>query len=140
MGVIDKEVALQLALDKELDLVLINPQAEPPIAKIVSWSKFKYEQSKKIKGSKSKGQEVKEMWFKPFIDTGDLEHKVERVKEFLAKGHKVKLTIRSKGYTPQDKMSNRMKEILEALAEVAEPESPPKVEGRNMIVFVKSKK
>ncbi len=140
LGVLDNATAQELARQKELDLILINPQAVPPIAKITSWSKFKYELSKKHKGNKPKGQEIKEMWFKPFIETGDLEHKVERVKEFIAKGHKVKLTIRARGYVPQEKMYDRINEILTALAETAEPESNPKMEGRNMIVFVKGKK
>lgn len=139
LGVLDKAAALSLARQKELDLILINPQADPPIAKIISWSKFKYEQSKK-KSAQSKTKEVKEMWFKPFIEKADLEHKVKRVAEFLKEGHKVKLTIRAKWGSDQNKLREVVNTILEQLAEDGEAEAPPKFEGRNLSVFVRAKK
>lgn len=138
LGVLKTQDALSMARSKELDLVLINPKSEPPIARIISWSKFKYDMSKKKKGAKA--AEQKEMWFKPNIDRGDMMHKVKKVEDFLDKGHKVKISLRSIRGTTRDKMQDTMTEILEALAENAEPESPPKFEGRNMGVIVKAKK
>ncbi|MBL8015016.1 MAG: translation initiation factor IF-3 [Candidatus Doudnabacteria bacterium] len=141
LGVLDKQTALNKARELESDLVLINPQATPPVAKIIAWSKFKYEQSKKKKKAmKNKGSEVKEMWFKPFIELGDMEHKVGRIKEFLEKGNKVKITIRAgRGPINREKMSATLEKVLEMLNSVAEAEGDRKQEGRNVIVFVKHK-
>jgi translation initiation factor IF-3 len=124
-----------------MDLVL-SPTGDPPVAKIVDWSKFLYNQKKKQKAAhkSSKAQEMKEMWFKPFIDEGDMMHKLGRVQEFLNKGHKVKLTVRYKRGASWDKMKEVMTRLLEAVSEYAEAEAPPKSEGRNTSVFLKSKK
>jgi len=138
LGVLSNASALKMAKELDLDLVLINPKSDPPTAKIVSWSKFKYDLSKKKKGAKAADQ--KEMWFKPNIDIGDLMHKVKKVEDFLGKGHKVKISLRSKRGATRDKMQSTMKQIVEALSEVSEPESPPKFEGRNMGVILKAKK
>lgn len=139
LGVLDKETALAKAREAGLDLVLINPQADPPVAKIVSWSKFKYEQTKKRKSQKANKSEVKEMWFKPFIEDGDLQHKVEQIKEFLKKGNKVKVTVRAKGRSPRDKMQEVMNKVIELLAESGEPEGMNKFEGRNIATYIKPK-
>ncbi|MCA9378876.1 translation initiation factor IF-3 [Candidatus Dojkabacteria bacterium] len=139
LGVLDKETALAKAREAGLDLVLINPQADPPVAKIVSWSKFKYEQTKKRKSQKANKSEVKEMWFKPFIEDGDLQHKLEQIKEFLKKGNKVKVTVRAKGRSPRDKMQEVMNKVIEQLAEVGEPEGLNKFEGRNIATYIKPK-
>lgn len=84
LGVISKEEALRIARDRDQDLILVNPNIEPPLAKIMPWSKFKYEQSKKQKVNKA--SETKEMWFKPFMEAGDIEYRVRRIEEFLNKG------------------------------------------------------
>lgn len=139
LGLMDKEAALAKAREAGLDLVLINPQSDPPVAKIVSWSKFKYEQTKKRKSQKANKSEVKEMWFKPFIEDSDLQHKVERVAEFLKKGSKVKITVRAKGRSPRDKMEEVMKKVIELLAEAGEPEGNNKFEGRNIATYIKPK-
>ncbi len=140
LGVLSKDIALQKAREAGEDLVLINPQADPPVAKIITWTKFKYEQSKKRKGQSTKGGEVKEMWFKPFIDDGDLLHKIERIKEFLQKGNKVKVTVRAKYDSDRGKMFAVMDRVKTELDSVAEAESDAKSEGRNLIMFVRAKK
>lgn len=132
--------ALRLARQKEMDLVLINPSGEPPVAKIIDWSKFKYEVSKKKRQTKSKSVEVKEMWFKPFIESGDIEHKIAKVISFLQKGDKVKLTVRPRGRVPREKVREALNKVLSGLQEVAETESEPKQEGNNLSVVVKQKK
>lgn len=141
LGVLTRQEAINAAYERESDLVLINPGATPPVAKIIPWSKFKYEQSKKKrKAGKSKGGEVKEMWFKPFIELGDMQHKVDRISEFVSKGNKVKITIRAnRGPLNRERMQETLEKVLEMLNSVAEVDGDKKQEGRNLIVFVKHK-
>ncbi len=139
LGVLDKQKALTIAREKELDLVLINPQSDPPIARIISWSKFKYDLSKK-KSAKTKSKDMKEMWFKPFIDKGDMDHKVSKIINFLKKGHQVKITIRTKRGSTRVKQMDVLKQVLEQLTEEADMEGAPKPEGRYYSVIVKPKK
>ena len=106
----------------------------------MSWNKFKYEQEKKKKDSKGKSIDQKEMWFKTFIGENDLEHKLKKVREFIAKKHPVKLTIRGQGRVTPALMSNLMHKILLKLEEVAEADSQPKAQGRNISVIVKPRK
>lgn len=142
LGVISRDVALEEARKRDLDLVLINPQAKPPVAKIVSWSKFKYDLSKKKKSQKSKTSSTKGMWIKPFIEEGDLNHKLGRVEDFLSKGDKVKLEIRpARGrYADRERMQSVADNIIERMSEFGELEGPPKREGRNLSLYIKPKK
>jgi len=136
----DTKEAVKMALDKELDLIEVSPNSRPPVAKIMSWSKFKYEQEKKRKESKRKSIEQKEMWFKVFIDKGDLEHKLKVVREFLSKKHPVKLTIKSKGRINKEQMTNLMTNILNELSDIIKYDDIPRFEGKNYIVVVRSNK
>lgn len=132
---------MRIAEDRDLDLIEISPKANPPIAKIMSWSKFKYELTKKRKeNKKNKGAEQKEMWFKAFIDDGDLGHKLKRVEEFLKKKHPVKIQIRATGRTNYEHMQSLMTKILERLSEKAESDGISKREGRNLSIIIKPKK
>ena len=110
------------------------------MAKILSWSKFKYQQEKKKKENKSKSVEMKEMWFKVFIDKGDLEHKLKKVREFLARKHPVKLSIRGRGRVTRDKFETLMKRIVSELENEAAAEETPKFDGRNMTVIIRAAK
>ncbi len=125
-----------------MDLIEIAAQAQPPVCKIITWSKFKYEYSKKKKSSKQHTTELKEMWFKPLTDIGDLMHKIKRVKEFLDEKHKVKLTVKPGRDRRLDKSYyfDQLKKVLEELKDVADIETPPKEEGRNVYAIVKSSK
>ena len=119
-------------------MVEVSPQANPPVAKILEWSKFKYQLEKKLKESKSKRVDQKEMWFKAYIDTGDLKHKVKKVTEFLAKKHPVKLTIRAKGRTDRSNMETLINKILVELeGYIEEVVDKPKFEGRNLSIIVR---
>lgn len=119
-------------------MVEVSPQANPPVAKILEWSKFKYQLEKKMKESKSKRVDQKEMWFKAYIDTGDLKHKVKKVTEFLAKKHPVKLTIRAKGRTDRSNMETLINKILVELeGYIEEVVDKPKFEGRNLSIIVR---
>lgn len=137
----DKFEALKIAQERELDLIEISPKANPPVAKIMSWSKFKYEQGKKQKEQhKNKAAEMKEMWFKAFIEEGDLQHKLKKVEEFLAKKHPVKLTIRAKGRVTREHMNGLIKRILEILADKCEVDGNIRYDRFNISVIVRPKK
>lgn len=138
IGVISRDEALRMAREAELDLILVAPNANPPVAKIYSWSKFKYQQEKKKKDNKGKSAEQKEIWFNIFIGQGDLEHKITLVKEFLDKKHPVKLTIRAKGritYLQEKQLLDKIIGMLEG--EIEEVAETPKQEGRNMTLIVR---
>lgn len=126
-----------MAREKDLDLVEISPNANPPVAKIISWSKFKYELSKKKKESKGKSIEQKEMWFSATIEKGDLDHKLGRIKEFLSKKHPVKITIKTRGRTPRERILEVMNRIIEELKDSIQYDNNAKFEGRNYIAIVR---
>lgn len=94
-----KEDALKLAYDQGLDLVLVAPNINPPVAKIMDWGKYRYELLKKEQQQKKlqKSAELKEIRLRPKTDQHDLDIKLEKIKEFLAKGHKVKIVMVFKG-------------------------------------------
>ena len=91
--------ALQMAIDADMDLVEINANNIPPIAKIMNYGKYKYEQKKKISEARKnqKTNELKEVWIKPFIEENDLKIKMKKVFEFLNEGDKVKISVMTKG-------------------------------------------
>lgn len=135
--------ALTIAREREMDLIEIAPQAQPPVCKVTSWSKFKYEYSKKQKSVKQNTSQLKEMWFKPLTGPGDLEHKVKKIKDFLAEKHKVKMTVKP------GRMGNRLNKqlffdllnkVLEELKDFSEVETAPKLEGKNVYAIIKSAK
>lgn len=142
LGEMNTKDAIEIAREADLDLIEISPKANPPVAKIMAWSKYKYEITKKKKeAKKNKSAEQKEMWFKAFIDEGDLDHKLKKVTEFLAKRHPVKIQIRPVGRTPNDQMLDLIRRILEKLEGKFEPnEESPKREGRNFSLILRPKK
>ena len=142
LGMMTPSAALALAREKELDLIEVAPQAKPPVCKIMDWSKFKYEYSKKNKGSKNTGTELKEMWFKPMMADGDMAYRLDKIRGFLEKKNKVKITVKPGRDRRLDKSFyfEQVKKVLTALDEVAEVETQPKVEGRNVYAIIKSKK
>ncbi|MDR0967445.1 MAG: translation initiation factor IF-3 [Rickettsiales bacterium] len=99
LGVMVTSQALQMALDAQMDLVEINANSVPPIAKIMDYGKFKYDQKKKAAEAKKhqKTNEMKEVWVKPFIEDNDLNIKMKKVFEFLSDGDKVKISVMTKG-------------------------------------------
>jgi len=97
LGIVTIEEALRIAASKNLDLVEVAPLADPPVCKILDYSHYKYELSKKLKQRK-KEKELKIIRIKPFIENRDLEIKVNHIREFLEKGHKVRVEIVCEGY------------------------------------------
>ncbi len=99
MGVMPTAQALQMAMDAGMDLVELNANSVPPVAKIMDFGKYKYEQKKRASEAKKKQKitEMKEVWIKPFIEENDLQIKLRKVLEFLDDGDKVKISVMTKG-------------------------------------------
>lgn len=140
LGLFGVRDALRIASDQGLDLVEIAPNADPPVCKVLDYSKFKYEQDRKAKVAR-KNQvkvEIKEMKFRPKIDTGDYETKKSHVMRFLKKGARVKITIMFRGREMAHPEQGRI--VLDRLAEDLRPfatvEQAPLMEGRNMHMTV----
>ncbi len=138
LGELAKFDAVRIAKERELDLVLVSPNAATPVARIVDFSKFKYEKSKKLRKNKGKTLETKEWWFKPTIEDRDLKLKLEKVKKFVDKGGSAKLTVKYIPRTPPDAIPNTMKRLLVLAQEFVKPVSEVMREGRNQSILVKS--
>jgi|GEM_PF-808658 len=137
LGEMSKLAAIQLAKEKNLDLVELSPGATPPVAKIISWSKFKYDQDKKKKANKNSSQEQKEIWFKAFIGDGDIDHKLKRALEFIDKKHTVKLTVKQRGRRVNDEMIiSLMKRLTEKCAEFAKIIQESKKNGNQYSMII----
>jgi len=140
VGVITLMDALAKAEQAGLDLVEISPTSEPPVCKIVDYGKFRYQQTKKEKEQKKSQHQIKikEIKLKPNTSEHDLQTKIKHVREFIAKGYKVRLTCMFRGREMQhpqfgEKAVNR---ICEELSDAATPESPAKMLGRNLSVVL----
>lgn len=137
LGVTQTAVALQQAEELNMDLVLISNQ-EPPVAKIMDYTKFMFEQKKKQKEAKKKQATVtlKEIRLSPVIDKNDFDTKLRQAIKFLEKGDKVKVSIRFKGrmITHQDVGRQVMNDFIEATKEVAVVEQRAKMDGRQMFL------
>jgi translation initiation factor IF-3 len=139
-GVYALEDALRMAKEQNLDLVEISPKAEPPVCRIVDYSKFKYELKKKQREIKAKTQKVvtKEIRFGPNTDDHDFEFKVKHAKSFLEGGAKVKAYVHFVGRTIVFKERGEvlLLKFAQALEEVAKVEQLPKLEGKRMFLFL----
>lgn len=141
LGILSTPVAIENAKSKDLDLILVSPNANPPVAKILSWSKFKYQQEKRKKDNKGKALQQKEVWFNTFIGQGDLDHKIAMVLEFLQRKHSVKLTIRAKGRVTYLQEKQILDRIIGILGDnIEEIEESPKHEGRHITLIVRPSK
>jgi len=136
LGLFGVRDALRIAEEQNMDLVEIAPNAEPPVCKVMDYSKYKYDQARKAKQARKNQAkiEVKEMKFRPKIDKGDYETKKNHVLRFLKKGARVKVTIMFRGREMAHPEQGLM--VLEKLADELKPfatvDSQPKMEGRNM--------
>ncbi|MCT4619629.1 MAG: translation initiation factor IF-3 [Marinisporobacter sp.] len=143
LGVVAGRKALEMAIEKRLDLVKIAPQAKPPVCKIMDYGKYKFEQAKKEKEAKKKQKviNVKEVRLSLNIEQHDLTVKANRAISFLSKGDKVKVTLRFKGremgYTKLG--YDVMNKFSELISEVSTIEKKPKLEGRSMTMFLAPK-
>lgn len=137
LGLKDRLEALDIARERELDLVLVSPNLENPVAKIVDFSKFKYEKSKKLRKNKGKTLETKEWWFKPNIGDRDIDMKLENVKKYLKKGGTAKLTIKYVHKTPYEMLKLTFDRVLAKAEVFTKPLGEPAKEGRNISILVK---
>lgn len=140
LGLFGIRDAQRIADDQNLDLVEIAPNADPPVCKVMDYGKYKYEQAIKQKAARKNQQrvEVKEMKFRPKIDTGDYETKKGHVMRFLKKGARVKITIMFRGreMAHPEQGLNVLERLADDLKPYATVESQPKMEGRNMHMLV----
>ncbi|MFZ9870008.1 MAG: translation initiation factor IF-3 [Candidatus Kapaibacteriota bacterium] len=138
MGVLSRRDALQAARDREMDLVLIAPQAVPPVCKIIDYGKFSYEQQKREKAQKKAQhqKELKEIRLRAGTDTHDLDFKTRHAKEFLEQGHKVKATVffRGREIVHQDLGRELLQKFIDGLVEVSKVDQDMRTEGRVLSV------
>jgi translation initiation factor IF-3 len=135
---------LTLAREVELDLVLIAPQATPPVAKIMDYGKWRYEEAQKAKESRRKSIQIsiKEMKYRPKIGVGDFDTKTRMVERFLTEGHKVKITIMFRGREmahPEIGMKI-LEQVAVKVADHSKVEAAPKLDGRNMVMVLAPEK
>jgi translation initiation factor IF-3 len=144
LGVISTSDALRMAEEKELDLVMISPNANPPVCKIMDFGKFIYEQSKKEKEAKKnqKVVNIKEIRFSPNIEEHDITIKANNAKRFLLDGDKVKVTVRFRGREAEYSHLGRkiLDNFVSKVEDVSSIEKPAKLEGRNMILILAPKR
>ncbi|MBR5261461.1 MAG: translation initiation factor IF-3 [Oscillospiraceae bacterium] len=143
LGIISIEEAQKIADEKEMDLVLISPNANPPVCKVMDYGKFRFEQMKKEKEAKKNQRivEVKEIRMSPSIGENDFNTKLRNGIKFLQEGDRLKVTIRFRGREMAH--TNLGQQLLESFAEkcaeVATMDKNPKLEGRNMSMFLSPK-
>lgn len=133
--------AKKMAKELELDLVEINPNAKPPVLKIMNYEKWVYEQKKLAKKKKHATQDLKEVQLSTNIASNDLNTKVNRAKEFIENGHKVKVVLTMKGreLSRRDESKRSLLEFIVKMEDVALPESNLRDEGNKCIVILKRK-
>ena len=144
LGIMSARDAMKMAKEAELDLVKIAPAAQPPVCKIIDYGKYRYEQARKEKEAKKKQKtiEIKEVRLSPNIDVNDLNTKVGAARKFIEKGNKVKVTLRFRGREMAHMQSSRhiLDDFAEQMKDVASVDKPPKIEGRNMTMFLTEKR
>jgi translation initiation factor IF-3 len=140
IGILPTREALYRAMQEGLDLVEISPGADPPVCKILDFGKFKYEQQKKKNEARKKQKvvEIKEIKVRPNIDDHDYDVKMRQMKNFIAEGDKVKVTLRFRGREMAHvdlgmKVLERVKTELDPVAKV---EQMPRMENRQMIMVL----
>ena len=143
LGIMSAKEALKIAEDNDLDLVKIAPQAKPPVCKIMDYSKYRYEQAKREKENRKnqKQLEMKEIRLSVTIDVGDFNTKVNQARKFLTAGHKLKVSIRLKGrmMAHSELGVENMTRFADALNEEANVDKAPKLEGRQILMFLSPK-
>ncbi len=144
VGVLSRDEAIALAEESGMDLVEIQPTADPPVCRIMDYGKFKFEAQKKANAAKKKQKivEIKELKFRPTTDDGDYNIKLRNLRRFLEEGDKVKVNIRFKGreMAHQELGMQMAARIEKDLADEVVIEQRPRLEGRQMIMMVAPKR
>jgi translation initiation factor IF-3 len=140
IGILNRRDALKFAQEREFDIVVVSPDSKPMVAKLMDYSKYRYEQQRKLREMKKNQHvvDIKEIRLSPTIDKHDFETKVKHAIKFLEKGDKVKLSIRFFGrmITHSDVGMKVMERFMEAVGSMATIESRPKMDGRNMVALL----
>jgi len=143
LGVMSAQQALDMAYDNDLDLVKISPGAKPPVCKIMDYGKYKFEQSKREKEQRRNQHvvEIKEIRMSPVIDTNDFNVKLRSAHKFLKEGDRLKVTVRFRGRQMAHTEIGRgvLERFAAACEEIAVLDKNPKLEGRNMSMFLSPK-
>ena len=143
LGIVPLARALELATEKKLDLVLVSPNSQVPVCKIMNYGKYKFEQAKKEKEAKKKQkvQETKELRITPNIEEHDFGFKAKNARKFLEDGNKVKITVRFRGRELNNtKMGEAvLNQFIENLEDISVVEKKPKLEGKNMFIILAKK-
>ncbi|TXG80782.1 MAG: translation initiation factor IF-3 [Spirochaetes bacterium] len=137
-GIMSIGEAMKLAESQDMDLVLINEKAQPPVCRIMNYEKFIYEQGKK---PKNKTLDIKEIKLGPNTSENDLQYRIKHMIEFLQKGHKVKISLQFRGRQMQhiDIGQEQILKMILAVEEYGVPEAMPKLEGKKMFATIKPK-
>lgn len=143
LGVLNLREALDMVEEKKLDLVLVAPNAKPPVCKIMNYGKYKFEQSKKEKEAKKKQKtlEIKEIRITPNIEEHDFGFKAKNARKFIESGNKLKITVRFRGREINNsKMGEAvLNKFIDELSDIAVVEKKPKLEGKNMFIMLAKK-
>ena len=144
VGVLSRDAAIAMAEESGMDLVEIQPQADPPVCRIMDFGKFKFEAQKKANAAKKKQKqvEIKELKFRPVTDEGDYQIKMRNIRRFLEEGDKVKINIRFRGREmSHQELGREMATRIETeLGDEIVIESRPRLEGRQMVMMIAPKK
>lgn len=144
VGVLTRDEALSMAQELGLDLVEIQPTADPPVCRIMDFGRFKFDAQKKAHAAKKKQKqvEIKELKFRPTTDSGDYVIKMRNLRRFLEEGDKVKITIRFRGreMAHQELGDAMVKKIAADIVDEAVIEQYPRMEGRLMVMMIAPKK
>lgn len=143
LGIMSSSKAMELAIEQNLDLVKIAPQAKPPVCKLMDYGKYKFEAAKRDKENRKaqKVVDIKEVRLSPSIDTHDFDTKVSHASKFLKSGNKVKVTVRFRGREIHhsslgEQLLNR---FAQSLTEIGTTEKGAKMEGRQMSLIITPK-
>jgi translation initiation factor IF-3 len=144
LGILSPREAMQLAEERDLDLVLVSDKADPPVCRIIDYGKYKFEQEKRAREARKRqhNAEVKEVKMRYKIDDHDYNVRVKSAQRFLKSGDKVKATVMFRGREIQhvDLAEELLKRMAKDLEDVAEVQQTPKREGRNMMMLLSPKK
>ena len=141
LGVMNKAKAINFATERDLDLVVVSSaEAKPLVCKLMNYSKYRYEQQRKLREMKKNQRvvELKEIRLSPTIDKHDFETKLRHAIRFIDHGDKVKISIRFYGrmITHRDVGEQVIKNFIEAIGEKAQVEAKPKMDGRSMVAVI----
>lgn len=140
LGIMSAKDAMNIANEKNLDLVKIAPQAKPPVCKVMDYGKYRFELAKKEKESKKNQKviSVKEVRLSMAIDTHDFNTKLNQAKKFLSSGNKVKVAVRFRGreMAHTELGTQLLERFIEGAKDISAVDKPPKLEGRSMVTYL----